>query len=78
MLQAAGRLRDVDWTHFYFMNAAYVPEGLTRKALKRWQRLAFLRFYMRPGILLYQIRSVRSLRHLYYLARRFFHWIVMR
>lgn len=78
MLQAGGRLGEVDWTRFYFMNAAYVPDGLTRKALKRWQRLAFLRFYMRPGILLYQIRSVRSLRHLYYLTRRFFHWIVMR
>ncbi len=78
MLQAGGKLKDVDWTHFYFMNAAYVPEGLTRKALKRWQRLAFLRFYMRPGILAYQLRSIRSLRHLYYLAKRFFHWIVMR
>jgi anaerobic magnesium-protoporphyrin IX monomethyl ester cyclase len=78
MLQAGGKLRNVDWTRFYFMNAAYTPDGLTRKALKRWQRLAFLRFYMRPGILAYQIRSIRSLRHLYYLAKRFFHWIVMR
>ena len=78
MLQAGGRLREVDWERFYFMNAAYVPEGLTRKALKRRQRLAFLRFYARPGILAYQIRSIRSLRHLYYLAKRFFHWIVMK
>jgi anaerobic magnesium-protoporphyrin IX monomethyl ester cyclase len=77
MLQAKGDLLDVDWTHFYFMNAAYVPEGMTRKALKRLQRLAFLRFYMRPRIIVYQIRSIRSLRHLLFLAKRFYHWIVM-
>jgi radical SAM superfamily enzyme YgiQ (UPF0313 family) len=78
MLQANGELQDVDWTHFYFMNAAYVPDGMTRKALKRLQRLAFLKFYLRPHIMLYQIRSIRSLRHLFFLAKRFFHWIVMR
>jgi radical SAM superfamily enzyme YgiQ (UPF0313 family) len=78
MLQAKGELQDVDWTHFYFMNAAYVPDGMTRKALKRLQRLAFLKFYLRPHIMLYQIRSIRSLRHLYFLVKRFFHWIVMR
>jgi radical SAM superfamily enzyme YgiQ (UPF0313 family) len=78
MLQAKGELQDVDWTRFYFMNAAYVPDGMTRKALKRLQRLAFLKFYLRPQIMLYQIRSIRSLRHLFFLAKRFFHWIVMR
>ncbi len=54
------------------MNAAYVPDGMTRKALKRLQRLAFLKFYLRPHIMLYQIRSIRSLRHLYLPGKKIF------
>lgn len=76
-LKAKGELKDVDWERFYFMNAAYVPPGLTRRQLKRLHRIAFAKFYLRPGIVLYQIKSIRSLRHLYFLIKRFFHWIVM-
>ncbi|MCX5841599.1 MAG: hypothetical protein NTY16_09145 [Deltaproteobacteria bacterium] len=65
-------MQDVDWTHFYFMNAAYVPDGMTRKALKRLQRLAFLKFYLRPHSMLYQIRSIRSLKHLLFFGKKIF------
>jgi len=75
-LKSAGELKSVDWDRFYFMNASYVPEGMTRKELKRLQRLAFSKFYLRPSIILYQIKSVKSLKHLLFLIRRFFRWIV--
>ena len=76
-LQAKGELEGIDWEHFYFMNAAYVPKALTRKKLKGLQRLAFARFYLRPRIILYNLMSIKSLRHLFFLAKRFFHWLVL-
>lgn len=75
-LEAGGELEGVDWKRFYFTNAAYTPKGISRKRLKYLHRLAFARFYLRPRIMIYQVLSIRSLRHLFFLMRRFFHWIV--
>lgn len=75
-LRNSKELEHVNWKRFYFTNAAYVPKGLTRKKLKKLHRLAFARFYLRPNVIFYQIRSVQSLRHLFFLIRRFFRWIV--
>ncbi|MBN1527206.1 MAG: radical SAM protein, partial [Candidatus Omnitrophica bacterium] len=74
-LEARGELKDVDWESFYFMNAAYVPQGLNRKQLKDLQRLAFARFYLRSRVVLYHIKEIKSLRHLMFLTRRFLNWI---
>ena len=78
MLKATGELGDVDWERFYFTNAAYVFPGLTRKELKALHRLAFAKFYLRPHIIWYHIRSIKSPRHFMFLAKRFFHWVVQR
>ncbi len=75
-LEERGELDTVNWERLYFMNAPYVPKGLSRKGLKKMHRLAFARFYLRPGIIIYHIRSIKSLRHFYFLLRRFFNWIV--
>lgn len=76
-LKEKNKLGDVDWERFYFMNAAYVPDGITRRKLKHLQRLAFARFYLRPRTIVYHIKSIKSFRHLLYLIRRFFHWIIL-
>jgi len=76
LLHSKNELNEVDWKHFYFMNASYTPKGLTRKQLKALQRLAFARFYLRPRIFFYNLRSIRSLRHLLFLIKRFFNWVV--
>lgn len=75
-LESSGELQGVDWDRFYFMAAAYVPPALSRRELKRLQRLAFARFFLRPRIFWRQLRAVKSPRHFVYLARRFFRWIV--
>ena len=75
-LRECGELKDVDWESFYFTNAAYTPRGITRKELKDLHRLAFAKFYLRPHIILYQLRSIKSLRHFGFLTRRFLRWIV--
>ncbi len=76
-LEASGELKDVDWKRFYFMTAAYVPKGMARKTLKALHRLAFAKFYLRPHIIIYHIRSVMSLRHFLFLFRRFLNWLVV-
>ena len=77
-LESAGELKDVDWDHFCFMNASYVPTGITRSRLKWLQRTAFLKFYSRPRIFIKTISGINSPRHLYYLTKRFYHWLIMR
>jgi len=75
-LEANGELGDVDWKRFYFTNAAYTPKGISRKRLKYLHRLAFARFYLRPRIMMYQLLSIKSFKHFFFLTRRFFRWIV--
>ena len=77
LLKASGQLEGIDWDHFYFMNATYVPKGMTRRQLKWLQRLAFASFYLRPRIILYQLKSIKSVKHFMFLARRFFRWVVV-
>lgn len=75
-LKKSRELEHVNWKRFYFTNAAYVPPGLTRNDLKALHRIAFARFYLRPGVIFYQLRAIRSFKHLLFLIRRFFRWIV--
>lgn len=77
-LEKSGELNKVDWEKFYFMSAPYVPAGLTRKKLKDLQRMAFLRFYLRPRVLVKNILSIKSPRHLHFLLKRFFHWLILK
>ncbi|MFH1752751.1 MAG: radical SAM protein [Candidatus Omnitrophota bacterium] len=77
-LYRTGQLGSVDWDKFYFMNASYVPEGMTKDELKGLQRSAFFRFYFRPKIFWKNIAGIKSFRHFKFLSKRFFHWIIMK
>lgn len=72
-----GEIGKVNWDRFYFMSAAYSPQGLTGRELRKLQRLAFLKFYMRTNILWRNLKEIKSFRHFTFLVRRFFHWIIM-
>jgi anaerobic magnesium-protoporphyrin IX monomethyl ester cyclase len=76
-LEQNGELAKIDWKHFHFMTAPYAPAGMTREELRKLQRTAFIRFYLRPGILVRNILQIRSFRHFKYLLRRFYHWLLM-
>ncbi len=78
MLKSSGELDNVDWDNFYFMNAAYTPKGITRSELKDIQRSAFMKFYFRPKIFIKTVSSIRSLNHLYFFIKRFYHWLIMK
>jgi len=76
-LIASGELGPMDVDGLIFQKVPYAPKGVTREQLRSLQREAFLRFYLRPNIMLRNIMQVRSLTHFGYLAKRFYHWIVM-
>lgn len=75
-LKIRGELNKVNWKNFYFMSAAYEPTGFTQRKLKNVQRKAFFSFYLRPNILIKNILSIRTPRHLYFLSKRIFRWII--
>ncbi|HOK40527.1 MAG TPA: radical SAM protein [bacterium] len=70
------KIDKIDWQNFFFMNAAYVPDGMTRKQLKNYQRLAFFRFYFRWNIFLYNLFKIKNFRHFKFLVKRFINWII--
>lgn len=78
LLEESGELAAVDWQRFFFMNAAYTPQGFTRDEIKNIQRNAFMRFYLRPAIFVRNVMGIKSLRHFGFLLKRFWHWVVMK
>ena len=58
-----------------YAEVSYVPEGFTVHELKARQRKAFLRFYLRPSMLLSLFCDIRSMRHAYYIFRRIVRWM---
>lgn len=69
-LKSRGELKTVDWEKLKPSEAAYAGEELRPGDLKRFQRMAFLKFHLRPRILYYQLKEIRSLGNLFYLIRR--------
>lgn len=76
-LDKKGELGVVDWDNFYFMNAAYVPKGISRRELKWLQRIAFFRFFLRPRVLWKNLIQIRSPQHFVFLFKRAVRWIMM-
>ncbi|MCH7807613.1 MAG: B12-binding domain-containing radical SAM protein [Planctomycetes bacterium] len=72
-----GELEDVDWDNFLFMTAPYTPKGMTRGELMSLKRGAFLRFHLRPTILIRNLLAIRSYAHFRFLLTRFYHWVCM-
>ncbi len=75
MLEKSGEIGSIDISDLMFQNVPYAPKGMTRRQIKNMQREAFLRFYLRPRVLLKNLRQVGSLRHIWYLAKRVYHWM---
>ncbi|HAJ57679.1 MAG TPA: hypothetical protein DCL35_07960 [Candidatus Omnitrophica bacterium] len=76
-LTVSGELKNVSLRRFHFMSAAYAPGGMTRCELRQWQRLAFFRFYSRPGIFLNNFSNIKSWRHFLHLLKRFIRWAIL-
>lgn len=71
-LSSAGRLNRLDWNKFFVHDVAFTPDGITGRELKVLQIKAYIRFYLRPSILIGIFKEIRSFRHMFYLLKRFF------
>ena len=60
------------------MGAPYTPKGISREDLLEIKRKAFLKFYMRPRILIRNILGVKSFGHFKFLFKRFCNWIIIK
>lgn len=65
-----GLLKNIDFDKFFVHNVAYV-DGMSAAELKWLQRQAYLRFYLRPKIVMRLIKEITSFSHLKYLFTRF-------
>jgi len=63
-------LENLDWSKIKPSETAYSSVEASKKELKKLQRDAFLKFYMRPRIMWYQLREVRSVGHAWFLFKR--------
>ena len=68
-MEKSGELDRVDWERYFFWAGAYVPEGMTRKQLKSFHRKAFLQFYLRPRIILQNLKFLFRPRVAWYAAK---------
>jgi len=76
-LKTRGEINNIISSKLLFECTPYVPRGMTHRKLRNLQREAFLRFYLRPGILIRNILQIKSPKHFWYLMRRFYHWVIM-
>jgi hypothetical protein len=70
-LDQAGMLGKLEWDRMFVHDVAYCDEGITAGQLKSLQRSAYLKFYLRPRILISVLREIRSVHHLQCLLTRF-------
>ena len=77
-LKAAGLLKGIDLKKFYFMNATFTPEGIGRGTLKALQRKAFMKFFLRPRVMLRNFNEIKSSGHLKFLSGRFARWMILK
>jgi radical SAM superfamily enzyme YgiQ (UPF0313 family) len=68
-MEASGELDRVDWERYFFWSGAYVPQGMTRKTLRRLHRKAFRSFYLRPRIILHNLKFMVRPRVMWHAAR---------
>jgi radical SAM superfamily enzyme YgiQ (UPF0313 family) len=68
-------LSKIKWGKFVLADALYAPRGITIEELKNLRRKAFLRFYLRPRILIKMVSEIKSLSHFKIVLRRIYRWL---
>lgn len=70
-LTSEDKVKDTDWDRFFVHDVAYTDENIKAEDIKRLQRMAYLKFYLRPRIIWNIIQEIKSFKHLKFLAKRF-------
>jgi anaerobic magnesium-protoporphyrin IX monomethyl ester cyclase len=71
-LKAEGRIDAIDWDKFFVHDVAYADPDVRVEDIKKIQRSAYLRFYLRPRIILNILAEIKSFHHFRFLMKRFF------
>lgn len=71
-LEKSNMLTNIKWDRFFVHDVSFPPEGMSEKELKNIQRLAYLKFYLRPKTIYKLLKEIRSFRHSKMLLNRFF------
>jgi anaerobic magnesium-protoporphyrin IX monomethyl ester cyclase len=77
-LEESGEIEDVDWDNYYIMSAAYTLKGIEREELLAIKKKAFLKFYLRPRILIRNLLSIKNFNHFKFLLKRFYKWVIVK
>lgn len=69
-LKERGEIDMLDWKRLIQSDVPYAPDGISKKRLKKMQKSAYVRFYLRRHIMRQLLKEVHSLSQLKYLMRR--------
>jgi len=73
-LQKGGALGDVEYNKLSFTSPVFT-DNLSKTKLKTLQRQAFLKFYLRPKILIKNILKIKRPAQILFLFKRAIHWL---
>lgn len=65
------KLGTIDWDTFFVHDVAYAPDGVSKDQIKRLQRTAYMKFYLRPKTMFRILKEIKSPGHMKMLFNRF-------
>ena len=68
----------IDIETIYQRLMMYTPPGIKREELLVIRKKAFLKFYLRPRVLIRNLLSIKNFRHFKFLFKRFYSWIIVK
>ncbi len=76
MLLKRGEIKEMNYNDFSLDKVVWSPKGISLKELKNLRRKAFIRFYIRPRIMLKMIGEIKSFENFKYIVKRIYRWVV--
>ncbi|MFH0832275.1 MAG: radical SAM protein [Candidatus Aenigmatarchaeota archaeon] len=70
-----GKIKKLDWDKFSLDKIVWTPDGISERQLKNLRRKAFLRFYLRPHIMLKMLSEIKNLENLKFVLLRIYRWL---
>ncbi len=71
-----GDIKDINLNAISFSHIAYKHPKINRSTLKYLQIKAFVKFFMKPEILLWTIKGIKSFKHFRYIIKRIQRWLI--
>lgn len=66
-----GKIEKIDWSKLFYSKVPFSPSGISINELKKFQRKAYLTFYLRPIVLIRLFSQIKSFHHFWSIIKRF-------